>query len=79
MHLCTLVSPALPALPSLAGRETLFEEDMAEEEVEDELSPLSCQLAFVLGRLGRLAEASELYDKMIRGWVRGRRRPSVSV
>lgn len=49
------------------GRETLFEEDMAEEEVEDELSPLSCQLAFVLGRLGRLAEASELYDKMIRG------------
>ncbi len=37
--------------------------------MEDELSPLSCQLAFVLGRLGRLAEASELYDKMIRGWV----------
>ncbi|GLC63488.1 Signal recognition particle core component [Pleodorina starrii] len=49
------------------GRETLFEEDLGEEEVEDELSPLSCQLAYVLGRLGRQAEAAELYDKLIRG------------
>ncbi|GIL73066.1 hypothetical protein Vretimale_4685 [Volvox reticuliferus] len=48
------------------GRETLFEEDLGEEEVEDELSPLSCQLAYVLGRLGRQAEAGELYDKLIR-------------
>ncbi|GLI69046.1 hypothetical protein VaNZ11_013588 [Volvox africanus] len=48
------------------GRETLFEEDLGEEEVEDELSPLACQLAYVLGRLGRPAEAGELYDKLIR-------------
>ncbi|EFJ52129.1 hypothetical protein VOLCADRAFT_86969 [Volvox carteri f. nagariensis] len=49
------------------GREALFEEDLGEEEVEDELSPLACQLAYVLGRLGRTAEAGELYDKLIRG------------
>ncbi|PNW85354.1 hypothetical protein CHLRE_03g182500v5 [Chlamydomonas reinhardtii] len=49
------------------GRETLFEEDLAEEEVEDELGPLSCQLAYVLGRMGRPAEAAEVYDKLIRG------------
>ncbi|KAG2448342.1 hypothetical protein HYH02_006924 [Chlamydomonas schloesseri] len=49
------------------GRETLFEEDLAEEEVEDELGPLSCQLAYVLGRMGRPAEAAEIYDKLIRG------------
>ncbi|KAG2499929.1 hypothetical protein HYH03_002216 [Edaphochlamys debaryana] len=49
------------------GRETLFEEDLAEEEVDDELGPLSCQLAYVLGRLGRTGEATEVYDKLIRG------------
>ncbi len=59
-----------------AGRETLFEEDLGEEEVEDELSPLSCQLAYVLGRLGRPAEAAELYDKLIRGCVPYRATPA---
>ncbi|KXZ56772.1 hypothetical protein GPECTOR_1g696 [Gonium pectorale] len=49
------------------GRETLFGEDLAEEEVEDELAPLSGQLAHVLGRLGRAGEANEIYDKIIRG------------
>lgn len=47
-----------------AGRETLFEEDLNEQEVEEELAPLTVQLAYVLGRLGRTAEAQELHDKV---------------
>ncbi len=42
----------------------MFQEDeeCTEEEVEEELSPLTVQLAYVLGRLGRHGEAQELYD-----------------
>jgi hypothetical protein len=50
-----------------AGREALFDEDLTESEVDEELAPLSVQLAYVLGRLGRAAEAGEVYDKLIRG------------
>lgn len=50
----------------VSGRETLFEEDCSEEEVEDELAPLTTQLAYVLGRMGRMPEAQELYDKLLR-------------
>jgi hypothetical protein len=32
--------------------------------VEKELMPLTVQLAYVLGRQGRGAEAQELYDKV---------------
>jgi hypothetical protein len=46
------------------GRETLFEEDLSEKEVEEELAPLTVQLAYVLGRLGRTAEAQEVHDKV---------------
>ncbi|KAJ9504743.1 hypothetical protein QJQ45_024692, partial [Haematococcus lacustris] len=46
------------------GRETLFSEELSEEEVEAELAPLTVQLAYVLGRLGRSGEATELYDKV---------------
>ncbi|MEW5303027.1 MAG: hypothetical protein WDW36_005759 [Sanguina aurantia] len=49
------------------GRETLFEEECSEEEVEDELAPLTTQLAYVLGRMGRMPEAQELYDTLLRG------------
>mmetsp|Transcript_20977 Transcript_20977/g.35805 ORF Transcript_20977/g.35805 Transcript_20977/m.35805 type:complete len:705 (-) Transcript_20977:159-2273(-) len=49
------------------GRETLFEEDYAEAEVDEELAPLSVQLAYALGRQGRGPEAQELYDKVLRG------------
>ncbi|KAF5841478.1 hypothetical protein DUNSADRAFT_12643 [Dunaliella salina] len=47
------------------GRETLFEEELTEKEVEEELAPLTVQLAYVLGRLGRVSEAQELHDKVI--------------
>uniref|UniRef100_A0A7S0RTI0 Signal recognition particle subunit SRP72 n=1 Tax=Chlamydomonas leiostraca TaxID=1034604 RepID=A0A7S0RTI0_9CHLO len=49
------------------GRETLFEEDCSEEEVEDELAPLTVQLAYVQARQGRLGEAQELLDKVLHG------------
>lgn len=35
--------------------------------MEEELAPLSAQLAYVLGRAGRAADAAEVYDKLIRG------------
>mmetsp|Transcript_17379 Transcript_17379/g.37521 ORF Transcript_17379/g.37521 Transcript_17379/m.37521 type:complete len:686 (+) Transcript_17379:137-2194(+) len=48
------------------GRETLFEEDCSEEEVEVELAPLTVQLAYVVGRLKRHGEAQELYEQVLR-------------
>lgn len=50
-----------------SGREALFDEELGEEEVEEELAPLSAQLAYVLGRSGRAGDAGEVYDKLIRG------------
>jgi hypothetical protein len=47
-----------------AGRETLFEEELSEEQVGKELMPLTVQLAYVLGRQGRVPEAQELYEKV---------------
>lgn len=49
------------------GRETLFGEDCSEEQVEDELSPLTVQLAYVLSRQGRSQEALELYEAVVGG------------
>lgn len=40
-----------------AGREDLFEEDIGEQAVEEELAPLTVQLALVQSRLGRHEEA----------------------
>ena len=40
-----------------AGREDLFEEDIGEQAVEEELAPLTVQLALVQSRLGRHADA----------------------
>lgn len=45
-----------------AGREDLFEEEMDGAAVEEELAPLTLQLALVHGRLGRHAEAAAAYE-----------------
>ena len=45
-----------------AGRETLFEEDLEEGEVEAELAPLAAQAAHVAGRAGRVTEAVAAYQ-----------------
>lgn len=45
-----------------AGRETLFEEDLEEGEVEAELAPLAAQAAHVAGRAGRITEAVAAYQ-----------------
>jgi len=69
--LCVVHTHNARALLAAAGRETLFEEECSEREVEDELAPITVQLAYVLGRLGRRAEAQELHDKVTRhGMVR---------
>lgn len=68
---CVVHTHNARALLAAAGRETLFEEECSEREVEDELAPITVQLAYVLGRLGRRAEAQELHDKVTRhGMVR---------
>ena len=45
-----------------AGREDLFEEDLEPQAVEEELAPLSLQLALVHSRRGRHAAAAEAYQ-----------------
>ena len=57
------VSNTLPVL--LLGRETLYEDDVPEEEVEAELAPLNSQLAYVASRLGRSEEASTSYQDLL--------------
>ena len=49
----------------LLGRETLYEDDVPEEEVEAELAPLNSQLAYVASRLGRSEEASTSYQDLL--------------
>ncbi len=49
----------------LPGRETLYEDDVPEEEVEAELAPLTSQLAYVASRLGRSEEASTSYQDLL--------------
>jgi len=51
-------------VPVLPGQETLFEEELTEKEVEEELAPLMVQLGYVLGRLGRVSEAQDLHEKV---------------
>ncbi len=48
-----------------AGRETLYEDDLPEEEVEAELAPLTSQLAYVASRLGRSGEATTSYQDLL--------------
>lgn len=49
----------------VAGRETLYEDDFPEEEVEAELAPLTSQLAYVASRLGRSEEACASYQDLL--------------
>ncbi|KAI8463766.1 MAG: hypothetical protein J3K34DRAFT_526736 [Monoraphidium minutum] len=49
------------------GEEALYEEDLGEDEVLDELAPLGVQLAWVLGRQGRHAEAVERLEPLVGG------------
>jgi len=53
------------------GREALFEEDCGEEEVEQELAPVTVQLGYALARQGRAQEAVEVYEQ-VRGGGAGR-------
>ncbi len=46
----------------ITGRETLYEEELDDDEVEEELAPLTVQLAYALSRQGKHAETQELYD-----------------
>mmetsp|Transcript_5842 Transcript_5842/g.19878 ORF Transcript_5842/g.19878 Transcript_5842/m.19878 type:complete len:717 (-) Transcript_5842:80-2230(-) len=48
------------------GKETLFEEDLAEEEVDEELLPITTQLGYVRLLLGDREGAAELLDEAIR-------------
>ena len=50
---------------SLAGRETLYEDDLPEEEVEAELAPLTSQLAHVASMLNREEEATASYQDLL--------------
>lgn len=47
------------------GRETLFEEELEEDEVEAELAPLAAQAAHVAGRAGRITEAVAAYQDLL--------------
>lgn len=49
----------------LAGRETLYEDDLPEEEVEAELAPLTSQLAHVASMLNREEEATASYQDLL--------------
>ena len=60
-----LYTPCCAALTRPPGRETLFEEEYGEDEVEEELAPLTVQLAHVLARAGRQAEAHEVLEALI--------------
>ena len=45
-----------------AGRETLLDEDLTDEQIEDELAPVTVQLAYASSQLGAPAEALGTYE-----------------
>ncbi len=45
-----------------SGRETLLDEELTEEQVEEELAPVTVQLAYTAAQLGRTAEALSTYE-----------------
>jgi signal recognition particle subunit SRP72 len=47
------------------GREALLDEDLREEDVAEELAPLTVQLGYVLGQLGRHDESAEAYEEVL--------------
>lgn len=50
---------------TVAGCETLYEDDLPEDEVEAELAPLTSQLAYVASLLGRSDEATASYQSLL--------------
>ncbi|KAG0556540.1 hypothetical protein KC19_11G061100 [Ceratodon purpureus] len=48
------------------GQEALIEEDVPEEDIEDELAPISVQLAYVQQMQGRIDEALESYNGILK-------------
>ena len=44
------------------GRETLLDEDLTDEQIEDELAPVTVQLAYAKSQLGNPAEALSTYE-----------------
>ncbi|KAL3684120.1 hypothetical protein R1sor_002142 [Riccia sorocarpa] len=48
------------------GQEALIEEELVEEEIEDELAPITVQLAYVQQMQGRTAEALESYNTFLK-------------
>lgn len=53
---------ALSARWRVSGRETLLDEELTEEQVEEELSPVTVQLAYTAAQLGEAAEAISTYE-----------------
>ena len=49
------------------GRETLLDEDLTDEQIEDELAPVTVQLAYAKSRLGYPAEALSTYEVTLIG------------
>ena len=53
-----------------AGRETLLEEEYTQEHVEQELSPLSVQLAYAASQMGQHFQALQQYQVLNWGFPR---------
>ncbi|CAL5219381.1 g1203 [Coccomyxa viridis] len=49
------------------GRETLLDEDLTDEQIEDELAPVTVQLAYASSQLGNPAETLSTYEGMLSG------------
>ncbi len=47
--------------PDAAGRETLLDEDLTDKQIEEELAPVTLQLAYATAQLGDPAEALSTY------------------
>lgn len=50
-----------------AGRETLLDEDLTDEQIEDELAPVTVQLAYASSQLGSPAETLSTYEVGTKG------------
>ncbi|KAK9908732.1 hypothetical protein WJX75_002041 [Coccomyxa subellipsoidea] len=54
---------------SRLGRETLLDEELTEEQVEEELAPVTVQLAYTAAQLGRTEEALTTYEGVVKDGV----------
>ncbi|CAL8460581.1 g110 [Coccomyxa elongata] len=54
---------------SRLGRETLLDEELTEEQVEEELAPVTVQLAYTAAQLGRTAEALSTYEGVMKDGI----------